>query len=84
MDVPPHPLSFQAVGSFFEKLTPTLVPLIECRSEFLPRRSSECESDTPQFFSCVELRIARKFLCDRLELMELALLERSLGIALLE
>lgn len=84
MDVPPLPLSFQAVGSLFEKLTPSLVPFIECRGEFLSGRSSESESDSTQIFSCIELRIASEFLRDRLELMELALLERSLGIPLLE
>jgi len=84
MDVPPIPLPFQAVGSFFEKLTPSLVPLIECRGEFLSRRSSECESDSTQIFSCIELRIASEFLRDCLDLMELALLEGSLGMPLLE
>jgi hypothetical protein len=84
MDVPPLPLPFQAVGSLFEKLTPSLVPFIECCSEFLSRRSSERESDSTQIFSCIELRIASEFLRDRLELMELALLERNLRVPLLE
>lgn len=84
MNVPPLPLSFQAVGSLSEKLTPSLVPFIECCGEFLSSRSSERESDSTQIFSCIDLRIASEFLRDRLELMELALLERSLGVPLLK
>ena len=84
VDVPPLPLSFQTVGSLFEELTPSLVPFIECCGEFLSGRSSESKCDSTQIFSCIELRIASEFLRDRLELMELTLLKRSLGVPLLE
>lgn len=84
MDVAPLPLALIAVCALLQEFAPSFVPFIECCCEFLSCSLGESAGDTVQFSSCFKLRTLRELLRDRLQLMELALLDGNLGIPLLE
>ena len=82
--VSPLSFPFVTVGSFLQKIIPSLVPLIECCGEFLTGCFRKCEGESAEFFSCLKLWITCEFLRDGLQLVKLTLLNGNLRKPLLE
>ena len=66
MDVPPLSFPFLTECLLFQKLTPFLVPLIECGSECCASGLRERQYDRTEFLPCFQFWMLRQFLRDGL------------------